>query len=144
MLNIGLMGAWHVHFKGYATAAAAREDCRITALWDPDAGRGQKAAEAFGCEWNVDSDYPGMEYNPDSEMRKTYAKLVKEIFDAELTESGTHGGMEIGYFATTIPGVDIVTHACVCSGAHTPNEKMKLESFNKSYGILVKFLEMLP
>ena len=54
MLNIGLMGAWHVHFKGYATAVAAREDCRITALWDPDAERGQKAADAFGCEYVAD------------------------------------------------------------------------------------------
>ena len=51
MLKIGLAGAWHVHFEGYAKHALQRGDCTVTALWDDDARRGEPAAEKFNCPY---------------------------------------------------------------------------------------------
>ena len=36
MINVALLGTWHVHFRNYAGEAAKNEHCKITALWDPD------------------------------------------------------------------------------------------------------------
>ena len=56
MLNVALVGTWHVHFKGYAGRIAERDDCKITCLWDPDAAEGKKQAEAFSCDYEPDYD----------------------------------------------------------------------------------------
>ena len=96
---------------------------------------------AFGARTALASDYPGMEYNPHSAMRGLYAQLVREEFGCELREESTHGGMEIGYFARSIPGVDIVTLGPVSEGCHSPSERMDLKSFNRMYGVLAKLVE---
>ncbi|MCL2514241.1 MAG: Gfo/Idh/MocA family oxidoreductase [Oscillospiraceae bacterium] len=63
MLNIALVGAWHVHFHGYAKNVAGRIDCKITALWDDDPARGSAAAEEFACEFV--GDYGALLARPD-------------------------------------------------------------------------------
>lgn len=100
-------------------------------------------AAAFGATQVVDSDYPGMEYNPNSEMRRLFGEIVREVFDRDLEESATHGGMEIGYFSRFIPGLDIVTLGPNGGGAHSPSEILNLESFNLMYSVLVKLIERL-
>ena len=100
-------------------------------------------ASAFGASCATDSDYPGMEYNPRSEMRRLFGEVVQEVLGRELLESATHGGMEIGYFSRRIPDLDIVTLGPNGSGAHSPSETLNLESFNRMYGVLTKLIERL-
>ena len=63
MINIALVGTWHVHFNGYARSAANNENCRITALWDPDAAAGKAAAQTYGCDF--EPDYNALLARPD-------------------------------------------------------------------------------
>lgn len=97
----------------------------------------------FGAEWVVDSEYPGMDYNPDSKLRKMFVDLMDELYGAKIAEDSSHGGLEIGYFSRSIPGLDILTLGCICEGCHSPSEKMNLASFNKMYGVLVQMLERM-
>ena len=36
MINVALVGTWHVHFEGYAKAIKNNPLCSITVLWEPD------------------------------------------------------------------------------------------------------------
>lgn len=54
--QIALAGAWHVHFDQYASELAAREDCRLTVLWDSQEERGRSAAAKYGCDFEPDYD----------------------------------------------------------------------------------------
>ena len=56
MINVALVGVWHVHFNGYARAVARHENCRVTALWDPDPAAGQAAAKEHNCDFEPDYD----------------------------------------------------------------------------------------
>ena len=56
MINIALIGTWHVHFRNYASDAAKNPDCRITALWDPDPAAGRTAAAQWNCDFEEDYD----------------------------------------------------------------------------------------
>lgn len=98
---------------------------------------------AFGATWTVDGDYPGMEYNPNSKIRAQLVKLMREMHGTELKEEFSHGGLEIGYFSRCMEDMDIVTLGCIADGAHSPNEKMNLPSFNKMFDVLVRLLEEL-
>ena len=100
-------------------------------------------ASLFGANCRVESVYPGMRYQQQSRLRQMYAQLVREETGAELSQRSTHGGMEVGYFATRIPGVDIVSLACNAQGCHSPSERMELASFQRVYGRLRRLLERL-
>lgn len=96
---------------------------------------------ACGAEYFFDSEYPGMEYNPNSAMRALFGEVMKEVYDRDIVITASHGGMEIGYFYSTIPGVDIVSMGPNSEGCHSPFEKLDLASFNKMFTVLVKMLE---
>ena len=51
MINVALVGTWHVHFGGYARDIQSDSRCRITALWDNDTENGKKQAENFNCDF---------------------------------------------------------------------------------------------
>ena len=63
MINVALVGTWHVHFGGYADEIAADNRCRITVLWDDNEEKGRAAAEKYGCDFT--SDYDAMLQRPD-------------------------------------------------------------------------------
>lgn len=102
-----------------------------------------EVGSAFGASWVIESDYPGMDYNPNSRIRAQLVKLLKEMHGTDVSEDFCHGGLEIGYFSRCMEDMDIVTLGCIAEGAHSPNEKMNLPSFNKMYAVLVRLLEEL-
>ena len=56
MINVALVGTWHVHFHGYAKEIENNPLCKITALWDNDEAKGKEKAEEFNCEFVADYD----------------------------------------------------------------------------------------
>ena len=56
MINVALVGTWHVHFHGYAKEVESNPNCKITALWDNDITKGKEKAEEFNCEFVEDYD----------------------------------------------------------------------------------------
>ena len=100
--------------------------------------------DSFGAKAEITSDYPGMEYNPASPLRRQYYALAKEMLGVEPQEDSCHGGMEIGYFSRRIPGMDILSFGPDTEAVHSPTERMNLASFNRVYAVLVRLLEELP
>lgn len=100
-------------------------------------------AEAFGAAAHTDSDYPGMEYDPHSKTRALFAQVVRDMLGKEIVESSTHGGMEIGYFSRSVPGLDIATLGPIAEGCHSPSERMDLASFNRMYAVLREMLRRM-
>lgn len=89
MIRIGLVGAWHVHFKGYANAAASNPNCKITALWDHDAARAAACAEQFGCPFVADYDALLAREDVDAVIVCTETNLHKEIL-IKAARAGKH------------------------------------------------------
>ena len=44
-MKIAMLGAWHVHAKGYAQEILKRDDCSIVCVWDNDGKRGKAFAD---------------------------------------------------------------------------------------------------
>lgn len=56
MINVALVGTWHVHFEGYANAIQRNPICNITALWDTDEESGKRYSEMYSCDYVADYD----------------------------------------------------------------------------------------
>ena len=83
--------------------------------------------------------YPAWNYDPDSKMRETFKKVFASLYDGkELQENAGHGGLECAVFTQVDGGMDIITCGPVSHGCHTPDEKLNLESFDRTYKLLCK------
>lgn len=100
-------------------------------------------AGLYKMETDVYSKFPSWEFNPNSAMRTTLQKIYKECKGSEIELLATHGGLECGVFCHMIPGLDVVTLGAETDGAHTPQEQMNMESFDKTFEVLAEFLKAL-
>lgn len=89
------------------------------------------------------ADYPGWNYEGESQMRSLYEKVIQEKLNKPLETIASHGGIEVGVLKGLIPNLDIITLGPLCKNAHTPDEQMNLASFEKMFDVLVSLLAQL-
>lgn len=87
--------------------------------------------------------YSGWKYRDNSELRNLLEKIYKEMFDKELIINVVHAGLECGIFVGKRSTLDCVSIGPNIYGAHTPEERVEIESVNRTYNYLVKILEEL-
>ncbi len=92
------------------------------------------------AEVSVSARYPGWDYNPKSPLRDKLAAAVKAVSGEELELEAAHGGSECGVFSRLLPGVDIILIGPKADDVHTPQERMDLASFDRTYQILCHVL----
>ena len=100
-------------------------------------------AGLYGWTCSFANGYPAWDYCEKSAMRQKLAALVQQKTGKELKTEAGHGGTECGVFCEMIPGIDIVTIVPEASGAHTPQEKLNLASFKRTYDLLCELLASL-
>lgn len=101
------------------------------------------AAELVGAELEVSSRTPGWTYQEDSLMRSRAAELMPDLLGKPLVPSYEHGGMECGYFAANLPGVDIFIIGPKGREAHSTKEWMDLDSAHRVYAFMKQYLAAL-
>lgn len=89
MINVALVGTWHVHFGGYARAVESSPFCKITALWDNDTENGKKQAEVFNCEFVENYDELLKRTDVDAVMVCTSTDLHHDVIK-KAAEAGKH------------------------------------------------------
>lgn len=97
-------------------------------------------AGRLGFDVTTSARYPGWNFKEESSMREIYKKCVKEIYGEELKTVAGHGGCECGVFNNLVGGMDIISMGPKASGCHTPDEKLNLESFDRTYKLLCKVI----
>ena len=79
--------------------------------------------------------FSGWNYEAVSPMRELLRETVRK-YGNELSEHAGHGGNECGVFKALNPKLDIITFGPKGTDVHTPNEKLNLDSFERSYQML--------
>lgn len=86
---------------------------------------------------------PCWEYQPESRMRAKAAELMPAEMGMPLIEEFVHGGLECGYFASNIPGLDIYVIGPIGCEVHSTKEWLDLKSARRVYAFLLKYLAAL-
>lgn len=100
-------------------------------------------SEMFNLSYVIDAHFSAWEYSPESKFRDILKALYKDFYQRDIQVAATHGGLECGIFKALIPELDIVTLGPECKNAHTPDECMNLNSFDKMYDFLKLLLSNL-
>ncbi len=100
----------------------------------------QVLSSLLGIELKVSDRYAGWAYSETSQMRDYLEEAVAE-HGGILMKKASHGGLECGIFKGLEPEMDIITFGPIAQNAHTPQERLDLASFDRSYDILCDVLK---
>jgi len=88
--------------------------------------------------------YPGWKPDKSSEVLKLSEKIYKEIFDQDPVVKAIHAGLECGLFLQKYPGLDMISFGPTIKGAHTPEERMRIDTVDKFWKFLLVLLAQTP
>lgn len=89
------------------------------------------------------NDYPGWQYNPDSELLQIFKEAWVEKFGEEPKVVAIHAGLECGLFAQKIPGLDLISLGPDMHDVHTPDERLCISSTIRVWEYLKAVLKKL-
>lgn len=84
--------------------------------------------------------YPGWEPNPRSELVKTAVSAYKGLFGIEPIVKAIHAGLECGLFLKNRPDLDMISIGPTILGAHSPSERLEIDSVRKVWDFLLAIL----
>lgn len=97
-----------------------------------------------GAEVKHGSGYPGWQPNPDSEIMQVTEKSYKKLFEVEPEVKAIHAGLECGLFLEKYPGTDMISFGPTIKGAHSPDERISIETTQKFWDLLLDVLKTIP
>ena len=84
--------------------------------------------------------YPGWTPNPDSVVAKIAVDSYKRLFVTDPVVKSIHAGLECGLFLEKYPELDMVSFGPTILGAHSPDERINIETVDKFWKLLVDVL----
>ena len=97
-----------------------------------------------GAEIVSTGGYPGWKPNPDSEILNISKTIFEKLFNEKPVITATHGGLECGLFLEKNPALDMISCGPTILGAHSPDERIEIETVEKWWELLVELLKEIP
>ncbi|MDR1633181.1 MAG: aminoacyl-histidine dipeptidase [Dysgonamonadaceae bacterium] len=97
-----------------------------------------------GAEVSATEGYPGWKPNPDSTILKLSKFLFENLFKEEPKVIAIHAGLECGLFFEKNPKLDMISCGPTILGAHSPDERLEIETVEKWWQFLLELLKAIP
>jgi dipeptidase D len=97
--------------------------------------------ELAGGKVEVGDGYPGWKPNVNSRLLKISKQVFKDLFNKEPEIKAIHAGLECGILESKNPGMDIISFGPTITGAHSPEERVNIETVDRFYELLKGILK---
>lgn len=97
-----------------------------------------------GAEVSHSGGYPGWEPNKASEILRISEQIYTDLFEKEPEVKAIHAGLECGLFLEKYPYLDMISIGPTIKCAHTPDEKIHIESVIRFWDFLLELLQSAP
>jgi len=71
-------------------------------------------------------------------------KAYKKLFGKEPVVRAIHAGLECGLFLEKYPQLDMISFGPTIKGAHSPDERLDIETTDKFWKLMIEVLENIP
>jgi dipeptidase D len=88
--------------------------------------------------------YPGWTPNPNSEVVAITEKVYKKLFNQTPEVLAIHAGLECGLIGDKYPGMDMISFGPTIKGAHSPDERIEIDSVKKFWDLTLEVLKNIP
>jgi dipeptidase D len=101
------------------------------------------AAELAGASAEENRGYPGWKPDPSAPLLATFRRLHQSITGDEPELKAVHAGLECGVIGDKCPGMQMISFGPRIQGAHSPDERVHVESVERFWKLLAALLEEL-
>ena len=98
----------------------------------------------LGAVVEMAGSYPGWTPRPEASIVKLMESLYLERFGSAPTVAACHAGLECGIIGRHYPEMEMISFGPNIRGAHSPDEKVQVESVERFWGFLLQTLERIP
>lgn len=104
----------------------------------------QSLANLLNANFTTQNDYPGWAPDVNSAMLNIAKNEYKTLFDQELKSMIIHAGLECGLLKKPYPHLDVISIGPTIKRAHSPDEKVEIQSVEKYWNFLTALLKAVP
>jgi len=108
------------------------------------AGRMSALFSLMGASVKHSDGYPGWKPDLSSEVLKISRKVYQELFQADPEVKSIHAGLECGLFLQKYSDLDMISFGPTIKGAHTPEERLRVDTVEKFWLFLLELLKQAP
>ena len=87
--------------------------------------------------------YPAWEPNPDSALLKKCQEVYKKLTGKDAEVKAIHAGLECGIIGDKFAGMDMISFGPDIEGAHSPEERVNIKSWERVWTFLLELLKSL-
>lgn len=135
-LNVGIMNLSDDTFRSVSSVRSSIDTAKQNVVESL-----KILVKKFGGSSSVHGEYPGWQFNPDSELRVTMLTIYKEMFGVEAKVKAFHAGLECGIMIAKIPGLDCVSFGPNIYNIHTTEEKISISSTERMWNYILEILK---
>jgi dipeptidase D len=91
----------------------------------------------------INSDYPGWTPNFNSKILALTKNTYIDLFKKEIEVKAIHAGLECGILKKIFPHMEMISIGPDIVGAHSPDERISVQSVEKIWDFLIILLEKI-
>lgn len=96
-----------------------------------------------GAKVSTSDGYPGWTPDLNSKLLKLAKDVFRSLFNKEPEIKAIHAGLECGILEGKNPGMDMISFGPTIQGAHSPDERVNIETVERFYMLLKGILSKL-
>ncbi len=97
-----------------------------------------------GAKTRHGNGYPGWIPDLNSKILEITKKAYKDLFDKEPKVLAIHAGLECGIIGEKYPGMDMISFGPTIKGAHSPDERLEIDTVPKFWELTLEVLKNIP
>jgi len=100
--------------------------------------------ELGGMSVELAGSYPGWKPNPEAEILSLMSDVYQKMYQEAPKVVACHAGLECGIIKSHYPDMEMISFGPTIQGAHSPDERVKIESVKKFWDYLKETLKNIP
>ena len=100
-------------------------------------------AETLGARVEVQGDYAGWAFRPESPLRDLLVEVFTEQYGRQPKIEAVHAGLECGVLISKMPGLDCVSLGPDLTEIHTVREKLHIASVQRLWNLVTETLKRM-
>ncbi|MEI6021604.1 MAG: aminoacyl-histidine dipeptidase [Bacteroidota bacterium] len=100
--------------------------------------------ELAGCDVKLSGSYPGWTPNVHSPILDVLVNLYEKLNHHKAHVVACHAGLECGILGSNYPKMDMVSFGPTIKGAHSPDERVNIQSVQKYWHFVLEILKHIP
>ena len=100
--------------------------------------------ELIGAKVDFKGSYPGWAPKPEAPIVKIMGNLYKELYKEDALIGACHAGLECGILGGNYPDIEMISFGPNIRGAHSPDEKVQINSVQKYWAFFMETLQRIP